>query len=155
MTDETETVALRRRRPTVTQDIASNASRSHRLTAASPSEALLLEEIARIRIYALFSMVMYAGAAAGFPLLGGNIPLRNVVIAMAGVGFTAGAYVFFSLRDPGRYRQGVIAALAVVATIVGYSVVLYWGIGSAAPATVALGLYFFNRSQSGGAALLI
>jgi serine/threonine-protein kinase len=49
----------------------------------------------------------------------------------------------------------VILALAVLATVTGYTVILYWGINSAAPATVALGLYFFSRSQSAGAAWFI
>jgi len=63
--------------------------------------------------------------------------------------------VVAALRDPAGYRPRVILGLAVLATVTGYTVIFYWGINSAAPATVALGIYFFSRSQSARAALAI
>lgn len=144
MSDQAQTVDLKR-----------SAGRSIEPTAGSPAEALLLEEIARLRVYALFSLVMYVVALVGLPLLGGDRHLKQVLLALLVVDVLAAGYVVRSLGEPGGYRPRVILALAVLATVTGYTVILYWGINSAAPATVALGLYFFSRSQSAGAAWFI
>ena len=136
---QAETVDLRRTEP----------------TAASPGEALLLEEIARIRVYALFSLAMYLVALAGVPLLGGDRLLKQILLGLLVLDVVAAGYVVRALGDPQHYRPRVILALAVLATVTGYVVIFYWGINSAAPATVALGLYFFSRSQSAGAAWFI
>jgi eukaryotic-like serine/threonine-protein kinase len=129
--------------------------RSIEPTAGSPAEALLIEEIARIRVYALFSLAMYIVALVGVPLLGGDRLLRQVLLGLLVICVVAAGYVVRALGDSRRYRPRVILALAVLATVTGYVVILYWGIHSAAPATVALGLYFFSRSQSAGAAWFI
>ena len=138
-----------------TVDLKRSMGRSIEPTAGSPAEALLLEEIARLRVYALFSLVMYVVALVGLPLLGGDRHLKQALLALLVLDVLAAGYVVRSLGEPGRYRPRVILALAVLATVTGYTVILYWGINSAAPATVALGLYFFSRSQSAGAAWFI
>jgi serine/threonine-protein kinase len=144
LSDQAQTVELKR-----------SMGRSIEPTAGSPAEALLLEEIARLRVYALFSLVMYVVALVGLPLLGGDRHIKQVLLALLVLDVIAAGYVVRSLGEPGRYRPRVILALAVLATVTGYTVILYWGINSAAPATVALGLYFFSRSQSAGAAWFI
>jgi len=123
--------------------------------AASPADALLLEEIARIRVYALFSLIMYSAVLIGLPFLGGSTLLKWILLPQMVLGVAGAGHVVAALRDPRRYRPRVILALAVLATATGYTVILYWGINSAAPTTVALGLYFFSRSQSARAALFI
>ncbi len=123
--------------------------------AASPADAMLLEEIARIRVYALFSALMYSAVLVGLPFLGGSTVLKWILLPQMLLGVAGAAHVLAALRDPRRYRPRVILALAVMATATGYTVILYWGINSVAPTTVALGLYFFSRSQSARAALII
>jgi eukaryotic-like serine/threonine-protein kinase len=135
--------------------VSAGGQRSLEPSAGSPAEALLVEEIARIRVYALFSLVMYLVALAGVPFLGGDRILKHLLIGLLVVDVAAAGYVVSALRDAARYRPRVILALAVLATITGYTVIFYWGINSAAPATVALGIYFFSRSQSARAALFI
>ena len=123
--------------------------------AASPADALLLEEVARIRVYALFSLIMYSAVLLGLPFLGGSSLLKWILLPQMALGVGGAGYVVGSLRDPRRYRPRVILALAVLATGTGFTVILFWGINSVAPTTVALGIYFFSRSQSARAALLI
>jgi serine/threonine-protein kinase len=118
-------------------------------------EALRLEEIGRLRSYALLSFGMYLTGAIGVPFLGGNSVLRALLAVQLAIDSLLAVFLYLRLRDPGHYRPGQVLALAVLATITGYTIVLYWGIHSAAPAMVAIGIYFFNRSQSLGAALLI
>ncbi|HYU15570.1 MAG TPA: protein kinase, partial [Candidatus Acidoferrum sp.] len=124
-------------------------------SAASPADALYQEEIARTRTFNLFCVFIDIFAIVGLPFLGGNLLVRNVLIAELAVNLVAALYLLFRLRDPAGYRQGLIVGLAVVATLTGYTAILYWGIHSAAPCLFVLGIYFFSRIQSLSAALLI
>ena len=146
-----ETVELRARRETAPSTEPPSMARS----ASSPAEALFQEEIARTRMFALFCVFIDLCALAGVPFMRGNLLVRNVLLAELFVNLLGALYLYFQLRDPGRYRHGVVVALAVLASLTGYTAILYWGINSAAPALIVLGIYFFSRSQSLAAALLI
>jgi Protein kinase domain len=146
-----ETVELRSRREFAHSTEPPSVARS----ASSPAEALFQEEVARTRMFALFCIFIDIGAIVGLPFMGGNLLVRNVLIAELVVNLIGAAYLYTQLRDPGRYRQGIIVTLAVLAALTGYTAILYWGIHSAAPALVVLGIYFFSRSHSAVAALLI
>ncbi len=146
-----ETVEIRARRESAPSTEPPSMARS----ASSPAEALFQEEIARTRMFALFCVAIDLCALVGVPFMGGNLLVRNVLLAELAVNLLGALYLYIQLRDPGRYRQGVVVALAVLASLTGYTAILYWGINSAAPALVVLGIYFFSRSQSLAAALLI
>jgi serine/threonine-protein kinase len=148
-----ETVQLRARRDSGVSSEPSVAARS--ATASSPAEALFQEEIARTRMFSLFCVFIDLFAIVGLPFMGGNRLVRNLLIGELAVNFTAAAYLYVALRDPARYRQWVVVSLAVLATLTGYNAILYWGINSAGPVIVVLGIYFFSRGQSVAAALLI
>src|SRR6185503_16165081 len=89
--------------------------------AASPADALLLEEIARIRVYALFSLIMYSAVLIGLPFLGGSTLLKWILLPQMVLGVAGAGHVVAALRDPRRYRPRVILALAVLATATGYT----------------------------------
>ncbi|HKE13595.1 MAG TPA: serine/threonine-protein kinase [Kofleriaceae bacterium] len=124
-------------------------------TASSPVEALFQEEVARTRMFALFCVFIDLFAMIGLPFLGGNLLVRNVLLAELAVNIAGAAYLYTQLRDPARFRQNVVVSLAVLASLTGYTAILYWGVNSAAPAIVVLGIYFFSRGQNSAAAVLI
>jgi serine/threonine-protein kinase len=146
-----ETVELRSRRESAPSTEPPSVARS----ASSPAEALFQEEVARTRMFALFCIFIDIGGIAFLPFVNGNLLVRNVLIAELVVNLIGATYLYAQLRDPGRYRQAVIITLAVLASLTGYTAILYWGIHSVAPALVVLGIYFFSRSHSALAALLI
>ncbi|MEO8703092.1 MAG: serine/threonine-protein kinase, partial [Kofleriaceae bacterium] len=59
------------------------------------------------------------------------------------------------LRDPANYDSVRMNALAVVAVVAGQLGILYTGAFSAAPLAVALGLYFFCRTENSRSAIAI
>ncbi|HTE49997.1 MAG TPA: serine/threonine-protein kinase [Kofleriaceae bacterium] len=145
-----ETVQIRTRR-----ESAPSADPSVARSASSPAEALFQEEIARTRMFALFCVIIDLCAIVGLPFLGGNRLVRDILVGELAVNAVAAVYLYFSLRDPGRHRQWIIVSLAVLACVTGYTAILYWGVNSAAPCLVVLGIYFFSRAQSVAAALMV
>ena len=87
------------------------------------------------------------------PFLAGTLMVRNVPHRRAG-GQPHRRHL--PLRPAARSRGAIARAsswrLAVLASLTGYTAILYWGINSAAPCIVVLGIYFFSRSQSVAAA---
>jgi serine/threonine-protein kinase len=63
--------------------------------------------------------------------------------------------MYDQLRDPARYRPARMNLLAVAAIVCGQLGILYVGAFSAAPLMVALGLYFFCRTESQASAVAI
>jgi serine/threonine-protein kinase len=150
-----ETLQIRARRRRASTTGASTSSGTLVRTASSPVEAMFLEEVQRTRVFVFFCVIVNLFAIFGLPLLGGHEVVRNVLIAEIAVNLVGATWLYITLRDPERYRHSLVVGLAMLATITGYTAVLYWGILSAAPAMVVLGIYFFSRSQSLSAALLI
>jgi eukaryotic-like serine/threonine-protein kinase len=142
-------------RPQRREAAVTSTDQSVARSASSPAEALFQEEIARTRMFALFCVFIVTFGVFGLPFMGGNDLVRNVLLGELCVNFVTSGYLYLTLRDPGRYRQWIIVCLAVLASLTGYTAILYWGINSAAPCIVVLGIYFFSRSHSIAAALLI
>jgi serine/threonine-protein kinase len=146
-----ETVQIRTRRESGSASVPGTIGR----TANSPVEAMFLEEVARTRVFALMCIAIDVLAVVGLPFLGGNTLVRNLLLGELVVNLLGATYLYFDLRDPGRYRGTVVMSLALLATVTAYTAILYWGINSAAPCMIVLGIYFFSRNQSLAAALVV
>ena len=146
-----ETVQIRTRRESGSASVPGTVGR----TASSPVEAMFLEEVARTRVFALMCIFVDIFALIGLPFLGGNTMVRNILLAELAFNTLDATHLFFDLRDPGRYRGTVVMSLALLACVTVYTAILYWGINSAAPCMVVLGIYFFSRNQSLAAALVV
>ena len=148
-----ETVQLRVRRETGSSTAPGTGTMGR--TANSPIEAMFLEEVQRTRVFAFFCIIIDILSLIGLPFMGGSEPVRNVLLAEIAVNLLGATYLYVDLRDPARYRESLVVSLAVLATVTGYTAIVYWGIQSAAPCMIVLGIYFFCRNQSLGAALLV
>lgn len=124
-------------------------------TASSPLDVLHTEEVERTQMFAKLSVGLCALLVVGLPFFGGNATLRYVFIgAVIGCGMQS-AWTAVALRDHSRYSVKLITAMAIWAALTTYVGVFFVGIFSVAPMAVVVGIYFFGRSQSGGAALFI
>ena len=146
-----ETIQIRNSR----REFAASADPSVARTASSPREAMFQEEVARTRMFALFCAILDLFALIGLPFMGGHDLVRNVLVSLLAVNLCTAGYLYVALRDPARHRQWIIVSLSVLATLTGYTAILYWGINSAAPCLIVLGIYFFSRNQSAAASLLV
>ena len=76
-------------------------------------------------------------------------------LVVLGIGVLDSVALYDRLRDPKRYSAARMDALALVALACGQLGILYVGAFSAAPLMVALGLYFFCRTEHTASAIAI
>jgi tRNA A-37 threonylcarbamoyl transferase component Bud32 len=124
-------------------------------TLTSAADALFAEEVRRTRELLRITWVIAVGVLGSLWILPGD---RDLGLALAGAivaGLVGSIAMFRLLRDPKRYDPLRLDALAVVAIVCGQLGILYVGVFSAAPLMVALGLYFFCRTESTASAIAI
>lgn len=116
-------------------------------TLSSPADALRDEEVERTRTSIRLGWVAAAGAALCLLVLPGD---RRIAIALFGaLGVTAvGSFAtYFKLRTPMGYDPRQLNVLAFAAIVCVQLGILYAGVFSAAPLVIALGVYFFCRTE--------
>src|SRR5690606_7801194 len=114
---------------------------------ASPRDALAMEEVERTRVFASLLLFVDAFGLITLPFLGGNDLLRRLLIGAMAINFVGAAWIVRHLRRARTTTSGPLVALAVFATATAHMVILYWGVFSAAPTILVLGIYFFSRGQ--------
>jgi serine/threonine-protein kinase len=123
---------------------------------SSPEEALIAEEVERTRSFAAMSVVLTAIGLAAVPFLpAGHEVLRWVLFAGVAICLLQSIWMWVTLRDASNFTLGRVMVLALTATITAYLAVLFWGVFSAAPALVVIGMYFFGRSSYRRSAYLV
>lgn len=123
---------------------------------SSPEEALLAEEIQRTRSFAHMSVLLTGVGLIALPFLPvGLESLRWVVFAGTAICFLQSVWFALSLRNPENFNLARVVVLALTATFTAYLAVLFWGVFSAAPSLIVIGLYFFGRSVYRRSAYLV
>lgn len=121
----------------------------------SAVDALRAEEVRRTRAFLRAGNIFVAGVIVGIPFLPGD---RRIAIALATVsviGLAVSTWLYRRISDPQQYRQGPMVLLAFIAVAAGLLGILYAGAFSAACLAVALGLYFFCRTEHLSSAIAI
>jgi serine/threonine-protein kinase len=124
-------------------------------TTLSPVAALRAEEVRRTREFLRTGSIFALGVLAVLPVLPGD---RRIALALAvalAIGHAGSVWMYRRLRDPARYDSASMNVLAVFAVACGQLGILYAGAFSAAPLVVALGLYFFCRTEHLASAIAI
>jgi serine/threonine-protein kinase len=121
----------------------------------SASDALRAEEVKRTREVLRVGWLVAVSAAAAVLIAPGNRQIALLLLASLGVGVAGGVWMYAQLAEPSRYSPTRMNILAVIAVICGQLGTLYVGAFSAAPIVVALGLYFFCRTESLASAVTI
>jgi serine/threonine-protein kinase len=127
---------------------SSTGTGSLRPALASPSDALHAEEVRRTRAFLRLGWVIAIGVAIALPIVPGDRRIAWALLAALAVGVIGSAWMYRELRDPSRYRAARMNLLALAGIVCGQLGILYVGAFSAAPVMVALGLYFFCRTES-------
>ena len=126
--------------------VETNASRlgTRYSTTTSPIEAMKFEEIERMRVFLLMSVLLSIGAAGSVALLDGDPFAFRVVIAGCILVCVGAGLLYNIIRDPARYTLGKISFAATIVAISAYGGVYYWGLASPAVAMILYGIYFFS-----------
>ncbi|MGN6106951.1 MAG: serine/threonine-protein kinase [Kofleriaceae bacterium] len=119
----------------------------------SASAALRAEEVKRTRELLRLGWVVALGVAIALVITPGDRRLALALGIATAIGVAGSVCMDRRLRDPGRYDRLWMNALALVALACGQLGILYVGVFSAAPLMVALGLYFFCRTEHAASAI--
>jgi eukaryotic-like serine/threonine-protein kinase len=130
-------------------------ARTGSTTVISPQDALALEEINRTRIFLRFAMALCVAVVLSLSFLSGHLGVKTALYAAVGACAVLVVWMHQITRDPAQYtpfRVILVGWWCAATTMLG---VVYWGIFSPAPALIVLGIYFFSRTNSLAATLLI
>jgi len=124
-------------------------------TLTSAADALAAEEVRRTRELLPVSWIIGVGVLGAIWLVPGD---RRIAVALAisvALGLAGSVWMYSRLADPKGYDAMRMNVLALLAVVCGQLGILYVGVFSAAPLMVALGLYFFCRSENSASAIAI
>jgi serine/threonine-protein kinase len=121
----------------------------------SAADALHVEEVRRTRAFLRVGWMIAVGVVIALPLVPGDRRIALALLAALAVGVIDSVWMYDQLRDPARYRPARMNLLAIAGIVCGQLGIFYVGAFSAAPLMVALGLYFFCRTESTASAIAI
>jgi eukaryotic-like serine/threonine-protein kinase len=124
-------------------------------TMTSAADALRAEEVKRTRDILRIGWIVAVGVAAAVLLAPGDRRIATALLVALGVGVAGSVWMHAQLANPSRYSPARMNLLALAALLAGQLGILYVGAFSAAPIMVALGLYFFCRTESLPSAIAI
>ncbi len=125
------------------------------LTGTQPADALRLEEVERTRKFMLLTVAICVAMGTSVPLLSGHPTIQKYLVPAIVVTGLLAAFLYYHFRDPENYSTAKITPFAAWLAAMTFGGVVYWGVFSAAPSMVVMGIYFFSRTQSLGAALFV
>jgi len=128
---------------------------SHATSPGSAVDALHAEEVRRTRAFLRVGWVFVIGVVLALPILPGDRRLALALAIVAAIGLAGSVWLYRRISDPARYGQAPLVGLAFLAVVCGQLGILYTGAFSAAPLAVALGLYFFCRTEHRASAIAI
>jgi len=130
-------------------------ARTGSTTVISPQDAMALEEINRTRIFLRFAMAICASVVISLSFLSGHAGVKTALYIAVGICAVLIVWMHRTIRDPGQYTPFKVILVGwwcAATTMLG---VVFWGIFSPAPALIVMGIYFFSRTNSLAATLLI
>ncbi|MFN0250295.1 MAG: serine/threonine-protein kinase [Kofleriaceae bacterium] len=122
-------------------------------TMTTSVDALRDEEVGRTRVFLKIGWVVALGVVAMVLVTPGDPRIATALLSLVGVGLVASAWIHVRLRDPMKFSQRTLSALAFLCVVCGQLGILYVGVFTAAPLITMLGLYFFCRTENLAAAI--
>jgi serine/threonine-protein kinase len=124
-------------------------------TLTSAADALHDEEIERTRMFLRMGWLVAAGTMLAIAVVPGDRQIALALLIALALTALASVIVYRELRGDGRYSVRQLDALALAAIVCGQLGILYVGIFSAAPLIVALGVFFFCRTEHRASAIAV
>ena len=137
----------------MSDDRQSSVLRSLDLSAAA--DALRGEEVDRTRGFVRLGVPCAIAAIVATLLLPGEPMLQRILVAAIAATAVISIGVYHTLRDESDLHSVAMGILAVACVACGMLATVYCGFFSSAPLVIALGVYFFCRTESRSAAYAI
>ncbi len=124
-------------------------------TAATPIDAMRVEEIERTRAFSRLAIMLALGASVAVLPAGGN-PVAKAIfgVTLAAV-VAATSWLLVQMRDPARFTSSRVLVAGVFGILAMLGGTLYWGVVSPACSMMLFGVYFFSLGHSLRDALLL
>ena len=121
--------------------------RAQPTTLTTAADALHGEEVARTKLFLQLGWLVAACVGAALFALPGDPRIARALLAVLAITTLGSVWAYLRLRDPSSYDPRQLNVLAFAAIVCGELGNLYVGIFSAAPLIVALGVFFFCRTE--------
>jgi len=135
--------------PATPESLSGKAQKTgSQVMATTAVDALRNEEIDRARVFIRLGWVISVLTIATLPFLGAPLA-TNIVFT---IGLVLGMIVSFgfyrAFRDPGRYNDGALLKLSVLCVFNASTAVFYFGVFTATPALMVIGIHFAARTEA-------
>lgn len=111
------------------------------------ADALRDEEIERTRLFIRYGWVISIAAIAVTPLFRTTALMTAIFITGLLIGIVLSAWFHQQFKDPSKYNDARLAMLTVICVVNGHFTVLYYGVFTACPGVVVIGIHFFARTE--------
>ncbi|MBL0215030.1 MAG: serine/threonine protein kinase [Myxococcales bacterium] len=122
-------------------------------TLTTAADALHGEEIARTRLFLQVGWIIAVVVVGAVLALPGDPRIGRALLAIVAITVLGSFWSYGQLRIPSNYDARQLNVLAFAAIVSGELGILYVGIFSAAPLIVALGVFFFCRTEHRASAI--
>jgi eukaryotic-like serine/threonine-protein kinase len=124
-------------------------------TLTSAADALRDEEVERTRTFLRLGWIVAAGTVLGVLAVPGDRRIAAALLVSLALAVLASLWIARGLRASSRTDVARLDVLAFAAIACGQLGILYVGVFSAAPLVVALGLFFFCRTEHVSSAVAV
>jgi len=122
-------------------------------TMTTAADALHDEEVVGTRKFLRLGLLIAIGVVPMILIVPGDRRIAKVLLAVLAATWLGSLWMYRRLAPPAKYDARLLNPIALGAIAVGVLGILYAGMFSAAPVMVALGLFFFCRTESFASAL--
>ncbi len=140
--DETRTVVGTP--PTTTGGASSTGMR----TLSFASDAMLLDQVGRVSVFARLMILLCALGMASVPFLHGDHVAKGLFGAGLGIAIVSASAMLWLTLDPARYSDARVAIAVQFQCLAGLAAMYYFGAFSPFPCIVSLAIYVYGLSAS-------
>ena len=131
--------------------VTTRSGRTHgsSVSLTTVADTLLADrQVRRTRQFILLGSVISVVAIGTVPFVDAPRAMNVAFIAALVWGMVMGLFFYFRFADPNRYGEKPMLVLGVLSTINAHVAILYYGVFSAAPLILVLGIHFVARSEA-------
>ena len=127
---------------------ADGDTRLSAVVAATPLEAMKLEELERTRAFARLAIAIGVGATIAVALARGDATAKLIFGAGVALFLVLVGWMLWRLRDPANHSPQTLLVAGVGGVIAVLGGAVYWGVSSPTAAVMLFAIYFFSLGES-------
>ncbi|HEV7556316.1 MAG TPA: hypothetical protein VGO00_12700, partial [Kofleriaceae bacterium] len=134
------------------RDLARATLPGSSVSLTTAADAMRDEEVRRTRQFITMGWLVSIAAIITVPFLDASRGMNIAFVAALVWGIVMSTYFYHRFKDPRRYDSTQLLRLAVLCLINAHVAILYYGVFSAAPVIIVIGIHFAARTEAERAA---